>query len=179
MSGQNPRGNKSPDICGGKRGVNHAGDVLTRRSRTGVIIYLNGAPIVWYSKRQGTVETSEFGAEFVAMKVGFEACRGLRYKLRMMGVPIDKSFYCYGDNMSVIHNTQNPESTLKKQSNWICYHDIQECVAMGEGMTAHFHSEDNPADICTKLMPGGKKRNTPPQSVHAFLCSSGSGKWGG
>jgi hypothetical protein len=137
----------------------HAGDVLTRRSRTGFIIYLNGAPVVWYSKRQGTVETSVFGAEFVAMKVGFEACRGLRYKLRMMGVPIDEPFYCYGDNMSVIQNTQNPESTLKKKSNSICYHYIRECVAMGEAMTAHIRSEDNPADICTKLMPGGEKRN--------------------
>jgi hypothetical protein len=63
----------------------HAGDILIRRSRTGFIIYLNNAPVIWYSKRQETVETSVFGAEFVAMKVGFEACRGLRYKLRMMG----------------------------------------------------------------------------------------------
>jgi hypothetical protein len=137
----------------------HAGDVLTRRSRTGFIIYLNGAPAVWYSKRQGTVETSVFGAEFVAMKVGFEACHGLRYKLRMMGVPIDEPFYCYRDNMSVIQNTQNPESTLKKKSNSICYHYIRKCVAMGEAMTAHIRLEDNPADICTKLMPGGEKRN--------------------
>jgi hypothetical protein len=50
----------------------HAGDVMIRRSRTGFIIYLNNAPVVWYSKRQGTVETSVFGAEFLAMKVGFE-----------------------------------------------------------------------------------------------------------
>jgi hypothetical protein len=116
----------------------HAGDILIRRSRTGFIIYLNNAPVIWYSKRQGTVETSVFGAEFVAMmKVGFEACRGLRYKLRIMGVPIDEPFYCYGDTMSVIQNKQNPESTLKKKSNWICYHYIRECVAMGEAMTAH------------------------------------------
>jgi hypothetical protein len=30
---------------------------------------------------------------------------------------------------------------------------------MGEAMTAHIRSEDNPADICTKLMPRGEKRN--------------------
>jgi hypothetical protein len=93
--------------------LDHAGDVLTRRSRTGFVIYFNGAPAVWYSKRQRTVDTSVFGAEFVARKVGFVACRGLRCKLRMMGVTIDEPFYCYGVNMSVIQNTQNPESTLK------------------------------------------------------------------
>ena len=146
----------------------HAADKLVRRSRTGFIIYLNGAPIVWYSKRQGTIETSVFGAEFVAMKVGFEACRGLRYKLRMMGVPIDEPVYCYGDNMSVIHNTQNPESTLKKKSNSICYHYIRECIAMGEAMTAHIRSENNPADICTKLIPGGEKRNRIVSSILYF-----------
>ena len=64
----------------------HAGDKLTRRSRTGFIIYLNMAPIAWFSKKQSTVETSVFGAEFVAMKQGMEALRGLRYKLRTIGV---------------------------------------------------------------------------------------------
>lgn len=47
------------------------------------------------------------------MKVDMEESRALRYKLRMMGVLIDGSTYVYGDNLSVIHNTQMPESTLK------------------------------------------------------------------
>jgi hypothetical protein len=38
---------------------------------------------------------------------------------------------------------------------------------MGEAMTTHIRSEDNPADICTKLMPGGKKRN---RVVSNILC---------
>ena len=28
----------------------HASDTVTRRSQTGIILYLNSAPIVWYSK---------------------------------------------------------------------------------------------------------------------------------
>ncbi len=138
----------------------HAGEELTRRSRTGYIIYMNSAPILWHSKRQGTVETSVFGAEFVAMKTGNEASRGLQYKLRMMGIPIDGPTYIFGDNtMSVIHNTQRPKSVLKKKSIAICYHFMRESVAMGECLTAHIRSEDNPADLCTKVMPGGQKRD--------------------
>jgi hypothetical protein len=95
----------------------HADDKLTRRSRTGYFIFLNMAPIAWLSKKQATIETSIFGAEFVAMKVGVEHVRSLRYKLRMMGVPIDSIVHVHGDNMSVIHNTQRPESVLKKKSN--------------------------------------------------------------
>ena len=65
----------------------------------------------------------------------------------------------YGDNMSVIHNTQRPESQLKKKSTSVSYHAIREAVAMGELLTGHVRSEDNPADICTKVIPGGMKRN--------------------
>ena len=115
-------------------------------------------PIDWLSKKQATIETSVFGAEFVAMKIGMETLRGLQYRLRMMGVPISGPSLIYGDNMSVIHNTQRPESTLKKKSNSICYHAIRESVAMKESLTGHVPSVDNPADICTKVVPGGAKR---------------------
>ena len=67
--------------------------------------------------------------------------------------------YAYGDNMSVIYNTQQPESTLKKKSNSICYHAIRESVAMGEMLTAHVPTAVNPADICTKVLSGGAKRD--------------------
>jgi hypothetical protein len=137
----------------------HAGDQLTRRSRTGFFIFLNMAPITWFSKRQATIETSVFGAEFVAMKNGMETLRGLRYKLRMMGVPLSGPSFIYGDNMSVIHNTQRPESTLKKKSNSICYHAVRESVAMGESLTGHVSTDMNPADICTKVLSGGQKRD--------------------
>jgi hypothetical protein len=40
----------------------HAGEQFTRHSRTGLVIYLNMAPIVWFSKRHPTVDSSVFGA---------------------------------------------------------------------------------------------------------------------
>jgi hypothetical protein len=137
----------------------HAGEQFTRRSRTGLLIYLNMAPIVWFSKRQRTVESSVFGAEFVAMKNGIETCQGLRYKLIIMGVALSGPTFVYGDNMAVVHNTQRPEFVLKKKSNSICYHAVRESTAMGESIIGHVTSVDNPADICTKVVAGGQKRN--------------------
>ena len=95
----------------------------------------------------------------MAMKVAMEVMRGLRYKLRMMGVPVTGPTYTYGDNMSVIHNTQRPESTLKKKSNSICFHAIRESVAMGEMTTAHIRTTENVADLGTKVIPGSQKRD--------------------
>jgi hypothetical protein len=83
----------------------HAGEKFTRRSRTGFVIYSNMARIVWFSKRRPNVESSVFGAEFVAMKNGIETCSGLRFKLRMIGVALSGPTYDYRDNMSVVHNT--------------------------------------------------------------------------
>jgi hypothetical protein len=48
--------------------ADHAGCVATRRSTTGVLIYVNNALILWHSKRQNTVEASTFGSEFIAAK---------------------------------------------------------------------------------------------------------------
>jgi hypothetical protein len=47
--------------------ANHAQNKVTRCSHTGVLIYLNKAPIIWFSKAQETVETSTFGSEFIAL----------------------------------------------------------------------------------------------------------------
>ncbi len=115
--------------------------------------------INWLSQKQPTIELSVFGAEFVAMKLGMEALRGIRYKLRMMGIPIAGPTYVYGDNMSVIHNTQRPESTLKKKNLSICYHAVREAVAMGEILTSHVRTENNFSDFMTKVTYRRKRRH--------------------
>jgi hypothetical protein len=51
------------------------------------------------------------------------------------------------------------ESVLKKKSNTICHHAVRESAAMGEYIIGHVPSVDNPADICTKVVPGDQKRN--------------------
>ena len=91
------------------------------------------------------------------MKIGMKSLGGLQYKLRMMGVPIDGPSLIYGDNMLVIHNTQPPESTLKKKRNSIAYHAVWESVAMDESLTGHVGTNDNPADLDTKVLYGTKR----------------------
>jgi hypothetical protein len=56
----------------------HAGCCVTRRSHTGILIYVQNAPIIWYSKRQNIVESSAFSLEFIAMKTAVEQVEALR-----------------------------------------------------------------------------------------------------
>eukprot|EP00804_Cyclotella_cryptica_P009223 CCRYP_020308-RA/>CCRYP_020308-RA protein AED:0.33 eAED:0.33 QI:0/0/0/1/0/0/3/0/300 len=92
--------------------------------------------------------------EFCAIKHGIENLRGIRYKLRTMGIPLKSASYVYGNNMSVVTNTSKPESTLKKKLNSICYHAVREAVAMGEALVAHIPTKKNLADLFTKVLYG-------------------------
>jgi hypothetical protein len=77
----------------------------------------------------------------------------------MMGIEVEGLSYVYGDNMSVIHNMQQPESMLKKKSNSVCYHTVQEAITMGELLTGHVSTHENPADMLMKVLPGGMKHD--------------------
>ena len=136
----------------------HAGDSITRRSRTGFFVFLNSAPIFWFSKKQTCIETSSFGSEFIAMKQCCEYIRGLRYKLRMMGIEVELPTYIFGDNQSVLANTTKPHSVLKKKSSSIAYHFVREGCAKNEWLTAYLNTNHNPSDMLTKSLAGGEKR---------------------
>ena len=137
----------------------HAGNTVTCRSRTGFIVYLNQVPIFWTSKKQNSVETSSFGSEFCAMKQCTEYIRGFKYKLRMMGIPCEGPAFIFGDNQSVLANSTVPESMLKKKSNSIAYHFVREGVARDEWRCVYINTLFNIADLLTKPLPSGEKRN--------------------
>jgi len=130
--------------------ADHAGNLATRRSQTGILIFVNKAPITWYSKRQNTVESSTFGSEFIALRIATDLLVSLRYKLRMFGIPISGPANVYCDNQSVVNNVTLPESTLTKKHNQICYHRAREAVAAGIIRIAKEDSATNLADILTK-----------------------------
>ena len=65
--------------------------------------------------------------------------------------------YIYGDNISVIHNTQRHESTLKNDSDSICYHSVCEYITMGDSLTGHIDTNKNCADLATNVLYGEKK----------------------
>jgi hypothetical protein len=42
------------------------------------LMFVQNAPIIFYSKRQNTVESSTFGSEFIAMRIAKEMIVALR-----------------------------------------------------------------------------------------------------
>ena len=138
--------------------ADHAGNRVTRRSHTGIILMVNMAPVLWYSKRQNTVETSTFGSEITALRIAVELIESLRYKLKMFGVPISGPARVFCDNESVVKSTSTPESRLKKKHNSIAYHRIRESIASGTILVYYERTESNLADLLTKVLTPNKRK---------------------
>ena len=138
--------------------ADHAGNVLTRRSHTGILHFINNAPINWYSKRQNTVESSTFGSEFNALRIAVDQTVSLRYKLRMMGVNIEGQTHIFCDNRSVVNNLIKPKSTLSKKHNQVCYHRVREAIAGKICSVSWIDGENNLTDLFTKSVNSTKRK---------------------
>lgn len=147
-----------PEVCGRYVIItcfvdaNHARNVQNRRSQTGILIFVNRAPIHLYSKRQSTMEASTFGAEFCAMKTAIKMIEGLRYKLRMFSVPIKGPANVMCNNEAVTKNTTILESTFKKKHHLIAYHICREAVAAQTVQIAKQGTKKNLSDLVTKQL---------------------------
>jgi len=140
--------------------ANHAGNMKTRRSHSGILIYINQALIIWYSERHNTVEASSFGSEYIALRICTEMVEALRYKLRCFGVPVEGPTDVLCDNQSVVTNSSVPTSVLNKRHITICYHRVREAQAAGIIQVGWIEGEKNLADLFTKttLSNEGKRR---------------------
>lgn len=136
-----------------------AGEYTTRRSQTGILIYLNMAPIMWISKRQSTVESSTFGSEFVALRTLVESLIGLRYKLRMFGVPLLGPCQVFCDNEPVTNASMSADASLKRKHISISYHQAREAVAAGIMLVFYEKSSTNHSDLFTKSLSKHKRRD--------------------
>jgi hypothetical protein len=135
----------------------HAGNKVTRRLHTGIIIFINNSPIQVFSKKQNTCESSTYGSKLVAMHIACDMVSALRIKLKCFSFPLQGPSNIFEDNNFVVMNVSIPESTLSKKHNSINYHIIREAVAAGIIRVGKEDGKTNLADPFTKLMPYSKK----------------------
>ena len=107
----------------------------------------------------GNGETSTFGSEIVAMQIAIRLIKGLRYKLRLMGVPIKGSCNVLCDNESVVKNCSRIESILHEKHSSIAYHMSRWAVTAGEVSVGWINSAFNLADSFTKRLSKQVREN--------------------
>jgi hypothetical protein len=59
--------------------ADHAYDVVTRRSISGILVMLNNTPVICVSKRQKNVETSTYRSALAAARIATELIYRMNY----------------------------------------------------------------------------------------------------
>jgi hypothetical protein len=136
--------------------ANHADNVITRHSHSGIFLFVPNALIIWFLKWQNTVEAATFGSKFVVLHICKELIVALRYKLRMLGIPIDGPANVFCDNRRVVRNASILESTLMKKHNAINYHAVRAAAAAGILRVGKEDEETNIANLLMKVLSGEK-----------------------
>jgi hypothetical protein len=89
-------------------------DMTTGKAVTGIIHFLTGSPVEWYTRKQPTVETATYGLEFTMAKSAIQQIAVLQLTLQYLGVKMETSSYLFVDNKSVVKGAKLPQLQLGK-----------------------------------------------------------------
>lgn len=127
-----------------------SGDQDDRKSTTGYVLYLAGAPVSWKSRKQRTPCLSSSEAEYIAASEAAQEIVHLRTLLYEMGVKQELPTPLYCDNQSCISLAKNPIQHSRVKHIDTRFHFIRRMVKRGSIAPIWISSKNNPADIFTK-----------------------------
>jgi hypothetical protein len=125
-------------------------NMVTGRSVTAILHFLNQTLMDWYSKKQATVKTATFGSEFIAARTTIDQIIDLQMTLHYLGIPIQEKSYVFRDNKTVIDASSTPHAKLHKRHNALSFHHVQEAVTSKYVTIFHLLGKYNPANILSK-----------------------------
>ena len=122
----------------------------TRRSTSGYVFIMAGAPVTWSSKRQATVALSTVEAEYVAMSRCAQQMVWMQSWLDEVGIAHTTPGVIEGDNRGAIALTKHTRDHGKVKHIDIRHHYIRELVERNTITLNQIPSTENPADLFTK-----------------------------
>ncbi|OUM56095.1 hypothetical protein BVG19_g5801 [[Candida] boidinii] len=129
-----------------------ASDKSDRRSTTGYIFQLAGAPITWKSKKQQTVALSTAEAEYMALGDAVKEILWLLQLSDQLKIKFDTVPIIFDDNMSCIELASHPGFHDRTKHIDIRHHFIREAVAKKIFDLEHVDTNNMVADMLTKSL---------------------------
>ena len=127
-----------------------AGCADTRRSTSGYIFMMAGAPIAWASKRQSVVALSSTEAEYIAIARGAQQAMWLAEFMDQALLPQPTPFILLGDNLGSISLTKTTKGHQLSKHIDIRHHFLRDLVESQRLEVKPVRTNDNIADIMTK-----------------------------
>ena len=128
-----------------------AGDFDSRKSTSGNLITYAGGAVSWQSKFQKCVAFSTTEAEFIAATEASKELLWLNKFINELGFDQDK-YVLFCDNQSVIHLSKNASFHSRSKHIDVCYHWIRDVLNSKQMQFEKFHTNDNGADMLTKVV---------------------------
>lgn len=131
-----------------------AGDKDKRTSRTGYVIYMGTAAVVWCSKLQKSVALSSAEAEYVALTATARDVIWCRALLEEMGFPMKEASIIHEDNDSAAKIAQSYKKHPGVKHIEIRHHFIRDRVLEVKDISIErLATYDMVADLLTKQLP--------------------------
>lgn len=131
-----------------------ARDLSNRRSRTGILITINGGPVIWTSKLQSSTAQSTSEAEFNALAYFIKEVKWLRIVLMEIKSIDSRPIEINQDNLGTISWTEGVNGLRKVKHVGIKYHAVRDAVESKIVTVGYIPSSLNRSDSLTKVLIG-------------------------
>ena len=138
--------------------ADYASNKDNRRSTTAYMFMLNDSCICWKAQLQSVVALSTTEAEFMATTEAFKEAVWLQGILQELRQIRDKTTI-FSDSQSSIHLCKNPVYHEKSKHIDIRLYWIREKIEEGTIKLEKISTDDNPADMGTKVLSVSKFRH--------------------
>nr|GEW39162.1 retrovirus-related Pol polyprotein from transposon TNT 1-94 [Tanacetum cinerariifolium] len=160
------KGRASPNGVVGYVDSDYTGGHDARKSLSSYIFFHCGYASSWYSSLQAITALSTTEAEYISSTEGVKEAMWLRRMVNEFGLP-QKVLVVYCDNLSTVHLTKNNKFHSKTKHIEGRHHFVRDIVEKGEVIVDKIHTNDNPADMLTKVLTPTKG----PSDTPVYLCT--------
>lgn len=127
-----------------------AGDVQSRKSVTGYLIYFMGALVAWKSKSQTCVALSSTEAEYSAATEAAKEILFLTQLVESLDLEVKKPIKLFVDNKGAMFLAKNRQSSMISKHIDVKHHFIRDMVEKQMFKIELIGTNDNTSDIMTK-----------------------------
>ena len=128
----------------------HAGDIDTSKSTSGIMFFLGNCLVSWQSIKQQVVALSSCEAEYMAAST---ACTQALWLARLLGDLLGRearSVQLMVDNKSALALAKNPVFHERSKHIRLRHHFIRACLEEGSIKASYINTTDQLADLLTK-----------------------------
>jgi hypothetical protein len=130
----------------------HAGDIDTSKSKSGILFFFGKSLVSWQSVKQQVVALSSCEAEYIAASTASTQALWLVRRLSDFLGRDTGAVELRVDSKSALALAKNPVFHERSKHIRVRYHFIRGCLEEGSFKTCYINTKDQLADLLTKLL---------------------------